>query len=48
MRRRWFALIGFAALPFLPSLPAPARDLGQWENSDPTIRAWFRGRPNAA
>jgi hypothetical protein len=43
MRRRWFALIGFATLPFLLSLPAPARDLGQWENSDPTVRAWFKG-----
>lgn len=39
MRRRWFARIGFVALLFLISLPSPARDLGQWENSQPTIRA---------
>ena len=28
---------------------ASARDLGQWENSDPTIREWYQGlmRPDA-
>ena len=42
MRRPWLALVGFAAPLSLLSLPAPARDLGQWENSDPNIRAWFQ------
>ena len=42
MRRPWLALIGFAAPLLLLSLPAPARDLGQWENSDPAVGAWFR------
>jgi hypothetical protein len=42
MRRPSLALIGFAAPLLVLSLPAPARDLGQWENSDPSVRAWFR------
>jgi hypothetical protein len=42
MRRPSLALIGFAAPLLVLSLPAPARDLGQWENSDPNVRAWFR------
>ena len=42
MRRPSLALIGFAAPLLVLSLPGPARDLGQWENSDPRVRAWFR------
>ena len=42
MRRPSLALIAFAAPLLVLSSPAPARDLGQWENSDPSARAWFR------
>jgi hypothetical protein len=33
--------------------PAAARDLGQWENTDPAVREWYRGlmqpdNPNAS
>ncbi len=33
-------IVFFYSISFKPSY---ARDLGQWENSDPTIREWYRG-----
>jgi hypothetical protein len=30
------------ALIYRLATPAHARDLGQWENSDPTVRAWYK------
>ena len=34
-------LLGLLALFFIGA--APARDLGQWENSAPDLRAWYQG-----
>jgi hypothetical protein len=34
------ALVGILFLALLPS--TYARDLGQWENSDPAVREWYR------
>lgn len=35
------AVVGLIALLFSVRL-TPARDLGQWENSEPTIREWYQ------
>jgi hypothetical protein len=50
--RRWLAVIilGLATLILMMSFHfARAHDLGQWENSDPTIREWYQSlmRPDA-
>lgn len=42
----WLALIGasLAALVLILTVHfARARDLGQWENSDPALKAWYEG-----
>jgi hypothetical protein len=36
----WQAIAALCTLLFTAG--APARDLGQWENSDPSIRAWYQ------
>jgi hypothetical protein len=35
-------IIVFVALAFGSALPGDARDLGQWEDSDPAVKAWFQ------
>jgi hypothetical protein len=35
-------IIVFVALALGSALPGDARDLGQWEDSDPAVKAWFQ------
>ena len=41
--RHWLvSVLGAAVMALYILQPAAARDLGQWENQDPRIRAWYR------